>query len=888
MTNASNLVSLARFKTWLTALTIVGLWSVQRFAKRSKCCFFPRWRDAEDLLSRHQGEFRITLIGFEPNGLTPFGKVFLEMCDMKRVRRGSISQMIGKLSSNMMMAIAVGAVVSILAMSFVMYTANQFLQYSRASVVAGGVLEDGLEARLDALRFRISGNADLSADFSGNVEEVLEGNKLIEDFGMLSGEAEAALSSSASLIAQYEAAFLRIVELREPRNALVANMSDSGRETRQKLSEIMESAYDDGDSVAAAYAGTAQESLLLGRLYSERFLLTNDAESFTRATGHLQESIAGLDALLTELQNPRRRQLAEDAKAGIEEFSSAKNAVFQLITERNENRAEMDSIGPEFIAAVEFVMDGITEQQEVAGQRLRTIGFTVIALLVLSSIFMLFYAKKTSSKTSNYIAGSINKFVTAMTELADGKLEIDLGRPPDKGTELARMADALAIFRDNAEEKLELEKVQAEQEKQKLVEEERQRAREEQSKREAQERIDNERLALLNRLEKSVGGVVESAARGDFSKRIDVDFEEESLRRMAEGINVMVQGVENGLSATSRVVSALSHGDLTKLMEGEFEGAFSDLQTNTNDMIGALKQLVGDISGSSINLASSSSELRDTSDTLSRQAEQNAASLEETSAALEELTASIKQVSENVTEANTNAGMASETAKVSSGVAADAAAAMERISDASQEIAKVVTVINDISFQINLLALNAGVEAARAGEAGRGFSVVASEVRQLAQRAGEAATEIDGVIARSDQAVTEGVEKVSDAQRSLEKISESVVGVSQRIDQIASAISEQVNGIGEINGAVAQIDSNTQKQAASFEEVTATGALLSSEAESLKQSTARFNTGTDVLSLDKAPSRSADEPMRAAEQKPAKAPSSNGNLAEDLAGWDEF
>jgi methyl-accepting chemotaxis protein len=281
-------------------------------------------------------------------------------------------------------------------------------------------------------------------------------------------------------------------------------------------------------------------------------------------------------------------------------------------------------------------------------------------------------------------------------------------------------------------------------------------------------------------------------------------------------------------------------------------------------------------------LASSSAELRDTAGVLSGQAEQNAASLEQTSAALEELTASIKQVSGNVDDASKNARTARDTAQSSEVVAADAAKSMQRISDASQQIARVVGVIDDIAFQINLLALNAGVEAARAGEAGRGFSVVASEVRQLAQRAGEASKEIASVITESDTAVTEGVAKVGGAQSALEKIAASVIRIAAGVDEVATAINEQVTGISEITLAIGQIDQNTQRQSAAFEEVTAASSLLASEADGLSQSTARFkiNDADKVVALQSTPKTSMGDVIKPAA---AAALARNGST-----GWEEF
>ncbi len=801
---------------------------------------------------------------------------------MSLKRRGSISKMIGKLSSRLMLAILAGAFVSVLAMAFVTLKSGQFLHYAKQSVVAADVLEDGLEARLDAFKFRITGDTSLSESFADNVEEALEGSATLRADSTFSDETHAAIDRGAELIGDYQAAFDRIVELRGPRNEFVADLASTGTQIREQLNEIMESAHADGDPLASVYAGRAQESLLLGRLYMERYLLNNDLRNFERSISELSQAREDLAELLPQLQNPRRRELAQAAEAGLASFGATGQSIFALIEERNGFRAEMDAIGPEYIASVEFVMEQVTARQGEIGNQLRQLGWIVILLLVLSSATILFFSRRTSRQIAAYITGSIERFVVAMTELAAGKTEIDLGRPPDKGTELARMADALEVFRANALEKQELKQREEEQQLQRAEEQKAQLERDEAAKKEAQDRIDRERAALLERLENAVGTVVANAAEGDFSHRVNVDFEEASLRNMAEGINQLLQNVDDGLGATSRVLASLSQGNLTDRMEGDFRGAFADLQANANQMIASLTTLISEIAASGTTVASSSDELRDTASGMSRQAERNAASLEETSAALDELTSSIKQVSENAEGANQNAREARVTAETSSKVAATAVEAMERISTASTEIAKVVSVINDIAFQINLLALNAGVEAARAGEAGRGFSVVASEVRALAQRASEAVREIDSVITESKQAVTEGVEKVTDAQASLEKISESVVGVSALIDDISNAMTEQVSGVTEINSAVAEIDQTVQKQAASLEEVTAASGLLSQEAQGLRSSTARFDTGTATeRKMPKAvepamPSPAADPPM------------AEGNLALKEDSWEEF
>ncbi|KGM24877.1 methyl-accepting chemotaxis protein [Stenotrophomonas maltophilia] len=340
-----------------------------------------------------------------------------------------------------------------------------------------------------------------------------------------------------------------------------------------------------------------------------------------------------------------------------------------------------------------------------------------------------------------------------------------------------------------------------------------------------------------------------AARAGDFSMRGDAAAFQYQFKAMVEHLNGMMASSQASIADVSDVLRAISHGDLTARMDGEYDGVFARMRDDANTTTAQLTGIVRGIQVAADSINNAAQELAAGNNDLSRRTEQQAANLEEAAASMEELTSTVRQNAELARQADSEAHAAGAAVRETEQAMAQMASVMGEIDQSSARISEISTVIDGIAFQTNILALNAAVEAARAGEQGRGFAVVASEVRTLAQRAGVAAKEIKELIEDAAAKVKSGLAVTVESEAAIARVAQASSRTTQLMSDIAAASKEQAAGIEQVNQVVVQMDQVTQQNAALVEEATAASRALEEQAHALTTSVSVFKVEGDTASV---------------------------------------
>ncbi len=344
--------------------------------------------------------------------------------------------------------------------------------------------------------------------------------------------------------------------------------------------------------------------------------------------------------------------------------------------------------------------------------------------------------------------------------------------------------------------------------------------------------------SIVNPIKKTLV-VMNAVSDGNLAVSIDHSSQDE-VGQLATAINGTIASLNSYVNEISRICQELSNGNFNVHRNIEFHGDFIQiidaLDTTSDKLSETMEQI--DIAAAQVNQGAT--QISDGATSLASGTTEQASSIQELASIIATLNEKVASNAKNAADANDKAALAGEKIDQSNDRMQDMIKAMNNISEKSNEISNIIKAIEDISFQTNILSLNAAIEAARAGASGKGFAVVADEVRNLASKSAEAAQSTTELIQQSIDAVESGSEIANETAEALSASVEVTNQTVKLINEISAASKEQASMLEQVNVGVDQISSVVQTNAATAEQSAASSEELNGQAAELQNLTSKF------------------------------------------------
>ena len=349
----------------------------------------------------------------------------------------------------------------------------------------------------------------------------------------------------------------------------------------------------------------------------------------------------------------------------------------------------------------------------------------------------------------------------------------------------------------------------------------------------------NNTLAFVIEPVQEAAEVLQEMSQGNLQRRVVGNYKGDHAD-IKNALNNTLDALSSYVNEIASVLGEMASSNMVVGINDEYKGEFVQIKDAINLIADSLNGVLGEVDSAAEQVATGSRQVSDSSMSLSQGATEQASSIEELTASIEQIATQTKKNAENANEAKIIAEETKINASKGNEQMQYMLKAMAEINDSSNNISKIIKVIDEIAFQTNILALNAAVEAARAGQHGKGFAVVAEEVRNLAARSANAAKETTAMIEGSIVKVEGGTKIANVTAEALNKIVEGIGKAASLVSEIAIASNEQAIGVEQVNVGISQIADVVQTTSATSEETAAASEELSSQAEMLKTQIGKF------------------------------------------------
>ncbi|UTJ07699.1 HAMP domain-containing methyl-accepting chemotaxis protein [Arcobacter roscoffensis] len=654
---------------------------------------------------------------------------------------------------------------------------SSYREMAKDTVLASNVQSNMLMVRMNVKDYIHNMNKKDIEDFEAYYDKTKEHiNKALKEIE--NTNRKPLVEKLSKNLEEYRKNFFMLTDYMEQRNKIVyGNLDVNGKEIENLLTKVMNSAQRDSDLIASLEAAKTVRTLLLARLYSAKFLISNKHVDNQRAHKEFNLLKKQIASVQNQVQNNNRLEQLKEATALIEIYKSGLNDVIEVIDKRNKVIERLDTIGPNIANIAQKLKTSIKKEQDTIGPDVAETNYNlelaikIISLIVISIILILgvYIPRDINNQIIQFQEGLLNFFKYLNREIPNVE-ELKNTTKTEIGIMSKVVNENIKIAKKNIEE---------------------------------DRAIINETVEVLSEFEK-----------GDLYQRITTNVNNPALNKLKDVLNNMGDTLEQNIDNILDVLEQFSNYNyLNKVDTTGIKEHLERLANGVNSLGISITSMLIENKSNGLTLNNSSKILLENVDTLNISSNEAAASLEQTAAALEEITSNISLTTQKITKMNDLTSNVTSSANKGEDLAIQTTTAMEDINTQVSSINEAITVIDQIAFQTNILSLNAAVEAATAGEAGKGFAVVAQEVRNLASRSAEAAKEIKDLVEKATLKANEGKNIAHNMQEGYVDLKSNINETIELISDVSNAANEQQTGIVQINDAINSLDEQTQKNA---------------------------------------------------------------------------